>query len=81
MVGIYEAFVAGNVLEARRLQDSIRPFRDCFRFGNPNTIVKAAVRELGYNVGPGRAPFNGLSPQGMEALRKALAQCRDAGMR
>lgn len=81
MVGIYEAFAAGNLTEARRLQDSIRPFRDCFRFGNPNTIVKTAVRELGYNVGPCRAPFNGLSQQGLEALRAALARCRDAGMR
>lgn len=81
MVGIYEAFLAGDLAEARRLQDSIRPFRDCFRYGNPNTIVKTAVRELGYPVGPCRAPFCSLSQQGQEALRLALARCRDAGMR
>lgn len=81
MVGIYEAFAAGNFAEARRLQDSIRPFRNCFRFGNPNTIVKAAVRELGYPVGPCRAPFNSLSPEEMAALKETLARCREAGMK
>lgn len=81
MVGIYEAFVSGDLAGARRLQDSIRPFRNCFRFGNPNTIVKAAVRELGYPVGPCRAPFNSLSDEGMAALRAALARCREAGMK
>lgn len=81
MVGIYEAFAAGDLAKARRLQDSIRPFRNCFRYGNPNTIVKAAVRELGYGVGPCRAPFNSLSEEGMTALRAALARCREAGMK
>ncbi len=81
MVGIYKAFAAGDMAGARRLQDSIRPFRSCFSFGNPNTVVKAAVRELGYPVGPCRAPFDGLSPAGMAELKKTLARCREAGMR
>lgn len=80
MVRIYNAFMAGDLAEARRAQDSIRPFRDCFKFGNPNTIVKMAVQELGYPVGRCRAPFNGLSEAGLQALRTALAAAAEAGM-
>lgn len=80
MVSIYEKFNAGDLEGARRAQDSIRPFRDIFKFGNPNTIVKTAVNELGYPVGLCRAPFNSLSPAGLDALRKALQTCRDNGL-
>ena len=80
MVSIYEKFAAGDIEGARKAQDSIRPFRDIFRFGNPNTIVKMAVRELGYPVGLCRAPFNNLSSAGLEALRGALKICRDNGL-
>ena len=80
MVSIYEKFAAGDLEGARRAQDSIRPFRDIFKFGNPNTIVKTAVKELGYPVGLCRAPFNSLSPAGLDALRKALQTCRDNGL-
>ena len=80
MVSIYEKFTAGDPEGARRAQDSIRPFRDIFKFGNPNTIVKTAVKELGYPVGLCRAPFNSLSPAGLDALRKALQTCRDNGL-
>lgn len=80
MVSIYEKFTTGDLEGARRAQDSIRPFRDIFKFGNPNTIVKTAVKELGYPVGLCRAPFNSLSPAGLDALRKALQTCRDNGL-
>lgn len=80
MVSIYEKFTAGDLEGVRRAQDSIRPFRDIFKFGNPNTIVKTAVKELGYPVGLCRAPFNSLSPAGLDALRKALQTCRDNGL-
>lgn len=80
MVSIYEKFIAGDLEGARKAQDSIRPFRDIFKFGNPNTIVKTAVKELGYPVGLCRAPFNSLSPAGLDALRKALQTCRDNGL-
>jgi len=40
MVAIYENFIAGNMEKAREAQDSLRSFRNCFKFGNPNTIVK-----------------------------------------
>ncbi len=80
MVGIYEAFQAGDLVKARALQDSIRSFRECFRFGNPNTIVKKAVELLGYPVGACRKPFDQISPEGVEALRAVLEENRQKGM-
>lgn len=80
MVSIYERYIAGDIEGARKAQDSIRPFRDVFKYGNPNTIVKMAVKELGHPVGLCRSPFNGLSAEGMEALRAALTLCKDNGL-
>lgn len=57
MVSIYELWRQGRFEEAKRMQDSIRPIRQLFRLGNPNTIVKLAANLLGQPVGPCRQPF------------------------
>ncbi len=80
MVSIFERFTAGDMEGARKAQDSIRSFRNCFRYGNPNTVVKTAVALLGYPVGPCRAPFNQISREGMEALKQVLAENAEKGM-
>ncbi|MDY4761509.1 4-hydroxy-tetrahydrodipicolinate synthase [Streptococcus thoraltensis] len=78
---IYEQFVEGNIEKSRQYQDSIRSFRNLFAFGNPNTIVKYGVAELGHPVGKARAPFNHLSAEGLEALRQVLANNKKNGMK
>lgn len=80
MASIYDYFMAGDMENARKAQDSIRSFRACFRFGNPNTIVKTAVALLGYSVGKCRAPFNQVPEEGIEALKKVLAENHEKGM-
>ena len=80
MASIYDYFMAGDMENARKAQDSIRSFRACFRFGNPNTIVKTAVALLGYPVGKCRAPFNQVPEEGIEALKKVLAENHEKGM-
>ena len=70
MASIYDTFIAGNLDKAREIQDSIRSFRDCFKFGNPNTIVKTAVSLLGYPVGKCRKPFCQVPEAGIEATKK-----------
>lgn len=80
MVAIYEAFVAGDLEKAKQVQDSIRPFRDCFKYGNPNTIVKLSAGLLGYPVGGCRKPFDSLSNEGLARLKEVLAQCTAKGM-
>ena len=80
MAGIYDAFISGDLKQAKTLQDNIRPFRNCFRFGNPNTIVKAAVALLGYPVGRCRRPFDQISQEGQAALSKVLEEYRQKGI-
>ena len=81
MVALYESFASGDIEAAKRRQENIRGFRNCFQYGNPNTIVKAAVALLGYPVGTCRKPFDRISPEGFEAVRKALAESAEAGIR
>ena len=80
MASIYNYFAAGDLENARKAQDSIRSFRGCFKYGNPNTIVKTAVNLLGYPVGKCRAPFNQVPEEGLEALKKVLAENHEKGM-
>lgn len=77
---IYDLFRAGKLAEAQEAQDSIASLRAVFRFGNPNTIVKTTVALLGYNVGKCRAPFNQVPEEGIEELKKVLAENAAKGM-
>lgn len=81
MTAIYERFTAGDMEGARKAQDAIRPFRDCFRFGNPNTIVKMAVALQGYPVGKCRRPFDSLCDEGVAAVKAALTRLEAEGVR
>ncbi|WP_404996547.1 4-hydroxy-tetrahydrodipicolinate synthase [Caldifermentibacillus hisashii] len=81
MCGIFESFKSGDYTKAKEYQDSIRTFRDCFKFGNPNTIVKKAVSYLGYNVGDCRKPFNYISEEASIAIQEVLRQNKDKGMK
>lgn len=80
MVEIYEAWAAGDLERAKRVQDSIRIFRSCFKYGNPNTIIKIAAGLLGNPVGDCRRPFCKLSGEGMEQLKKTLEICKANGL-
>lgn len=80
LASIYDSFKTGDLEEAKRLQDSIRSFRGCFKYGNPNTIVKTAVALLGYPVGKCRAPFNQVPEEGIAALKEVLRDNKEKGM-
>ena len=81
MANIYNAFVAGDLEKARTYQDNIRSFRDCFKYGNPNTIVKTAAAMQGYPVGKCRSPFNRLSAEGIAAIQKVLDENQKLGIK
>lgn len=81
MASIYDLFMQGDLEGARKAQDSIRSFRDCFKYGNPNTIVKTAVAMLGYPVGKCRAPFDRIPTEGIEAIRRVIEENRRLGMK
>lgn len=80
MVGIYENWAKGDLEAAETCQGNVVNLRSCFKYGNPNTVVKTAVNLLGYPVGKCRAPFNYLCPEGVEALKATLASDKDKGI-
>ena len=77
---IYELFKQGKLDESRAAQESIASFRECFKYGNPNTIVKIAVRLLGHDVGECRKPFVDVSAEGMNKIKQVLAENKKRGM-
>ncbi len=81
MVGIYENWAKGDLAAAEACQGAVGPLRGCFKYGNPNTVVKTAVNLLGYPVGKCRAPFNYLCDEGVSELKATLASDREKGMR
>lgn len=81
MVGIYENWAKGDLAAAEKCQEAVGPLRGCFKYGNPNTVVKTAVNLLGYPVGKCRAPFNYLCDEGVSELKATLASDREKGMR
>ncbi len=80
LASIYDLFKEGKIEEARNVQNSIASFRAVFKYGNPNTIVKKAVNLRGYSVGECRAPFNGLSVEGLQELKKVIIENEEKGM-
>ncbi len=79
MVQIYESFIKGDMEKAKFYQSNIRALRAVFKYGNPNTIIKKATGLLGYPIGDCRLPFNGLSNEGFDALKKVLAEYEAKG--
>lgn len=74
LVSVYELWKKGDFAAAKKTQDSIRAIRDCFRLGNPNTIVKMSANLLGYPVGPCRMPFWNEDPAVKEELDRVLKE-------
>ena len=77
---VIEKFKAGDLEGAQAAQDAIASFRACFKYGNPNTIVKTAVGLLGYPVGKCRKPFYSMSEEGVAALKAVLEENKRNGM-
>ena len=63
---------------AHRLLRTI--LQQTFKYGNPNTIIKTAVALQGHNVGKCRAPFNYVPEEGLEAIKKVLAENEAKGL-
>ena len=77
---IYDCFKAGDLEGAQAAQDAIAILQQTFKYGNPNTIIKKAVNLLGYPVGDCRKPFNYVPEEGLEAIKKVLAENAAKGL-
>lgn len=80
IASIYDKFIAGDTEGAQAAQDAVTNIQRVFKFGNPNTIIKKAVAVMGYPVGDCRRPFNYLCEEGMEELKKVLAEDKAKGL-
>ena len=81
VASIYDHFVAGELDKAQEAQEAIKTIQRVFQFGNPNTIIKKAVALMGYPVGDCRRPFNYLCDEGVEELKKVLAENEAKGLK
>lgn len=72
LVSVYQLWKDGKFAEAKQAQDSIRAIRNCFKLGNPNTIVKIATNLLGHPVGPCRKPFYTNDPKVVDEIDRVL---------
>jgi 4-hydroxy-tetrahydrodipicolinate synthase len=75
-VGIYDAVAAGDLGEARALQERLLPVRLAFGLGTFPMVVKEAMHMLGLPAGPARQPVGPLSEEARAKLRQVL---EDAG--
>lgn len=80
IASIYDKFIAGDTEGAQAAQDAVTNIQRVFMFGNPNTIIKKAVAVMGCPVGDCRRPFNYLCEEGMEELKKVLAEDKAKGL-
>lgn len=81
MVSIYQYFLKGDLESAKKAQDSIRPIRNCFKFGNPNTVTKTAARIAGNPVGPCRRPFCYLSDVSIAKIKETVEADHARGLK
>ncbi len=72
MVSIYQNYLKGDIEAAKEAQSSIAPMRDCFKYGNPNSIVKRATNLIGHPVGPCRKPFGLVSEEADKAIIETI---------
>jgi 4-hydroxy-tetrahydrodipicolinate synthase len=75
-VGIYDAVAAGDLGEARALQERLLPVRLAFGLGTFPMVVKEAMHMLGLPAGPARQPVGPLSEEARAKLHQVL---EDAG--
>ncbi len=77
-VDLYNAYQAGNLEEAARLQALVEPLRQAFSLATFPSVVKEAMNMAGMNVGRSRRPV-GPMPEGARAkLAAVLDKLREA---
>lgn len=74
MVDIYQCYLNGDMEGAKAAQAYIAPIRECFKYGNPNSIVKRATNLMGQPIGPCREPFGLVSDEADKAILKTIDQ-------
>jgi 4-hydroxy-tetrahydrodipicolinate synthase len=71
-VEIYELFRRGDLHAARSAQDRLNPIRLSLALGTAPGAVKSALRLLGADIGPSRAPVHALQGDDLDQLSANL---------
>ncbi len=78
-VALYEAFQAGELEEASRLQALVQPLREAFSLATFPSVVKEAMALAGVPAGACRRPVGPVPEQARQQLAVVLANLRAAG--
>ena len=74
VVGIYEAYVRGDIEQAKKAQAELAPLRLAFSLGSFPVVIKDALELIGIEVGTTRPPIKSLNKDKQEMLRNTLQQ-------
>lgn len=74
VVGIYDAYMAGDHALALQRQHQLSPLRLAFELGSFPVVVKDAMNLIGLPAGPARAPITSLTGQPREKLVAVLKE-------
>ena len=74
VMGIYNAFMAGDHAGARDYQRRLSPLRGAFALGTFPVVIKDAMELMGLPAGPARAPISSLKGEPRERLISILRE-------
>jgi len=78
LVDLYDAYQAGNLDEAVRLQALVEPLRKAFSLGTFPSVIKEAMNLVGMNVGRARRPVGPMTEDARTKLGAVLDKLREA---
>jgi len=74
VVGIYQAYIRGDIEQAKKAQAELAPLRLAFSLGSFPVVIKDALELIGIEVGTTRPPVKSLNRDKQEMLRNTLQQ-------
>ena len=74
VVEIYEAYVRGDIEQAKKAQAELAPLRLAFSLGSFPVVIKDALELIGIEVGTTRPPIKSLNKDKQEMLKNILQQ-------
>ena len=72
VASIYDYFIEGNIESAKQAQRALAPLRIAFSLGTFPVVIKEALKIIGIDAGPARAPVKGLSEEKKKELKQIL---------
>ena len=77
-VDLYDAYQAGKLEEATRLQALVEPLRDAFSLGTFPAVIKEAMNLVGMKVSNARRPVGPMTEEARAKLAAVLDKLREA---